>query len=51
MATVIDRWVAEPDKGNGKRWVVRWRDQHRNSRRQAFERKVDAEHFASQVTY
>ena len=33
MAVLIDRWEAEPDKRNGKRWCVRYRDDQNKSRR------------------
>jgi integrase len=51
MATVIDRWVAEPDKRNGKRWQVRWRDDQKKYRRRGFERKADADRFATRIEH
>jgi integrase len=51
MAGVIDRWAAETNKQNGKRWQVRWKDEHRRNRRRAFARKVDAERFAAHIQH
>lgn len=50
MAAVVDRWKSEPErKGKGKRWLVRYKDDSRQDRRKAFERKVDAERYAREV--
>eukprot|EP00665_Eupelagonemidae_sp_cell47_P017753 gene17753-biopygen11958 len=51
MATVVDRWAAEPDKRNGKRWDVRWRDEQSRSRRKAFKLRVDAERFKTDIEH
>ena len=51
MAVLIDRWEAEPDKRNGKRWCVRYRDDQNKSRRKTFEKKIDGERFLKQVEH
>ena len=51
MATVVDRWTAEPDKRNGKRWDVRWRDEQHRSRRKAFKLRADAERFKTDIEH
>lgn len=51
MAVLIDRWEAEPDKRNGKRWCVRYRDDQKQSRRKTFEKKIDGERFLKQVEH
>lgn len=51
MATVVDRWDKEPDKRNGMRWQVRWKDEQKRDRRKAFERKVDADRFSATVQH
>ena len=51
MATVVDRWDKEPDKRNGMRWQVRWKDEQKRDRRKAFDRKVDADRFRAKIEH
>jgi len=48
MAKVIDRHQADRE-GTGMRWCVRYEDEQRRSRRKSFNRKSDAERFASEI--
>lgn len=52
---VVDRWKTKDgspsrEHGRGKRWMVRYRDPQGVQRSASFHRKVDAEHFAGEVT-
>lgn len=57
MASVADRWhvtragtrVRSARYGTGRRWQVRYRDASGASRNRSFDRKVDAERFATSI--
>ncbi len=51
MASIVDRHATEAGKQGGKRWQVRWRDDHNKDRRKAFAKKAEAERFASQIEH
>ena len=55
--SIYDRWhrtedgrrVRSAEYGCERRWQVRWRDDQARQRKQAFERKADAERFEATV--
>ena len=51
MASIVDRHATETGKQGGKRWQVRWRNDHNKDRRKAFAKKAEAERFASQIEH
>ena len=52
MAKVVDRWKLEPERsGKGKRYMVRYRDDAKKWRREAFALKAQADRRAAEIQH